>query len=554
MITTSEKEVESMEQKKTKRKLSEREKRFKRYLKKEELSLTDSIVSNCSDCIHFGDCRGMENSSIKLNKDSYAWKTGMRNVHCVKWRKLPDISNVLTNTNLISVIQKEFDVMGVVNEEKNRLIVFYVFIGPLLLEEPPGIIFLGSSSTGKSYLTNSSMVNFPEAYETVSYKDEEGRERLETHWKDDFGYIDFNEMTTASLYRIGLKNKYYFSNKLLILPELPQKPSEEQIRVQQLIRILISEGKVSKNLTLDGKPLLIELRGHPAFISADAELKADNQLMNRTLLLNPDEGFNQTKSILLKQGELEAKPWLQDTVMKTSHILSRIYPELQAYKVLNLWGPEVSNFMCDISQDPQLRRTNKLILKFIRLRTLLFQKQRPFVRRKEHMTEKFLLTSRDDVIETINLLSETIQQTLTRVMETALDYLDDIKNTKNDSFWMLVGETAHERYEPKEFTYSEFATFRKTHYKSVYAHLKSLVNSGLLILDNTKRPHRLKLNIERKSPENFLGFLRENLKQHFPEKELLEGVEYTSRSSSPEEVSPPISNEDRELLTEEGEV
>ncbi len=539
---------------KKRKKPSEDEKRFKKYLKKEGLTLEDSRVSNCPDCLRYGDCSGIIPSSIELKKRSKAWKTGMKNVHCLKWKMMIDIINILKDQKLLSIIQSEFDRMGIVNEEKNRLIVFYVFLGPKLVEEPPGIIFLGSSSSGKSHLTKSSMVNFPEAYETVYRKDEEGNERLTTIWKDEFGYIDVNEMTTASLYRIGLKNKNYFDNKTIHIPELPQKPTDEQVRVHQLFRILISEGKVSKNLTVDGQPLLIELRGNPAFISADAELKADNQLMNRTLLLNPDEGFTQTQSILLKQGELEAKPWLQDTLMKASHILKRIHPELYPFKVLNPWGPETSSFMCNISQDPQLRRTNKLVIKFIRLRTLLFQKQRPFVRRVGVKNERFLLVSREDVIETIELLSETIKQTLTRIMETALDYLEDIKNRNNDTFWKIINEDGIEMEVPKAFTYSDFASFRKTHYKSIYPHLKSLVNSGLLILNEKKRPHKLKLNVKRKTPENFLGFLKDNLELHFPPKELPEGLKYISRSSTQDGQDTPSSKEDRELSTNEGEI
>ncbi|MHA1170171.1 MAG: hypothetical protein ACTSRU_20275, partial [Candidatus Hodarchaeales archaeon] len=81
------------------------------------------------------------------------------------------------------------------------------------------------------------------------------------------------------------------------------------------------------------------------------------------------------------------------------------------------------------------------------------------------------------------------------------------------------------------FSYNDFAAFKKTHYKSVYPHLKSLVNTGLLEIDSSKRPHKLKLNIERKTPEDFLGFLRENLMTSFPEKTLPEYLIRTSRTT-----------------------
>ncbi len=453
-----------------------------------------------------------------------------------------DILAVLKDPLLVGIIQDEFNKLGVVNEEKNRLIVLYVFIGAKLLDEPIGVIFLGASSSGKSFLTKSCQINFPPGYETKTIKklkkigkDEKEVDTLFTDWKEGFGYVDVNEMTSASLHRIGIKQKSFFNNKVIIMPELPQKPSDDQIQVHQLFRILISEGKISKTLTIEGESVLIELEGHPAFISADANLKVDNQLMNRTLLLNPDEGFKQTKAILIEQGKLEEEPWLSQSVMKASAILSNIHPFLEKYEVVNLWGTDIGKFMSKLSHDPQLRRTNKLILKFVRLRTLLFQYQRDKVIHKENPDTNYLLATREDVIETMLLLSETIMQTLTKVMETALGFLKDIK--ENDQFWQIIEENYFERKIPREFTYTEFADFKKSTYKTVYPHLKSLVYSGLLILNDKSKPHKLQLNVDRKTAENFSLFLRENLERSFDEKSLPEPLINISVSSVQEGIA-----------------
>lgn len=528
---------------------------FLEYLIAAGLTLADPTVSHCPDCAyyHVDDlCPGITPSSLPLSEESHAYKQGADNQHCINWRLNP-IPEILYSQNLVEIIQREYNSLGVVKEKDNRLIVFYVFLGAKLLPEPVNIIFEGGSSSGKSWLVNASKINFPKAIETTWKTDDKGKKYLETFWKDGFGYVPLNDMTTASLYRIGMQNPDYFNNKVIIMGELPQKPSDEQVRVQQIIRQLISEGEVTKTMVIGDRSVAIALRGHPAFISCDATFEIDDQLMNRTLLLNPDEGRDQTKAILKKQGELSERPWLEDTIMKTSIIISQIHPLLEYYPVVNLWGTDVAKLLFTISKDQQLRRTFKQIDRMIKIRALLFQKQRESGYRKGHFDRKYLLATREDVIATIKLLAQTIQQTLTRVMGTALEFLKDVKNKKNKEFWKIEGEEENEHWKTKTFTYSDFASFKKTHYKSVYPHLKSLAYSGLLILDSSKRPHTLRLNLEAKTPENFLGFLRENLMVFFPEKELPEDLIISSRTSSNYGQDNPFCHENREVLAEKGE-
>ncbi|MHA2174193.1 MAG: hypothetical protein ACXABI_05155 [Candidatus Hodarchaeales archaeon] len=104
--------------------------------------------------------------------------------------------------------------------------------------------------------------------------------------------------------------------------------------------------------------------------------------------------------------------------------------------------------------------------------------------------------------------------------------------------------------EPMWFTYYDLSAFHKTHHKMVYRHLKSPVNSSLLIVDDSGIPHKLQLNTDRNSPQKFSGFLRENLKSYFSEKELLEGLVLTSRTSIQDGGYISSSNEDREMLKE----
>ena len=82
-------------------------------------------------------------------------------------------------------------------------------------------------------------------------------------------------------YTIGLSNKDYLDQKVIIIPELPQKPNEDTIAVHQVIRQLISEGRVAKNVVLEGKSVVVELEGYPAFIK---RFKRELNILTRKLL------------------------------------------------------------------------------------------------------------------------------------------------------------------------------------------------------------------------------------------------------------------------------
>ena len=457
-------------------------------------------------------------------KKEYNWQPPKQILSVEQKEVTPDLEKeilrILKDPELIKYLQKEFNKIGVVKESQNRLIIFYSFISALLLPEPVNVIFEGASSSGKSWVLKANRVNFPKGFKNQSFKGKDDKKTMQTEWLNGFGYVPLNDMTLASLYRIGLENPYFFNKKMIVWEEFPQKPSEEQVRVQQIIRILISEGEVNKNLTIDGRSLVIYLKGHPGFITCDASMEVEEQLLNRTLMLNPDESSTQSKAITEKQGLYAEKPWLSQTVMKASRILSNIYPFLKSYQVINPWGRNVSNLMCEISGDPQIRRTNKLVLRYIDLRVLLFQHQRDIVFHNDFPDKHYLLATREDVLETLILLESTIRQTITRVMASAIACLDDIKDETNEVFWKIKPQSIIEQWIPRKFTYKDFANFKKQTYKTAYRNLKSLVDADLLILDDKTRPHKLKLNLDTKSEEEFSGILRENLQSAIIPKEL----------------------------------
>lgn len=429
----------------------------------------------------------------------------------------------LKHPELIEIIQHQFDNIGIIKEKKNRLIIFLICLSAKLLKEPMGVILLGSSSAGKSWLIGWISINFPNGMETTWKTDPTGKKYMHTDFKKGFGYIKVNQVTEAALYRIALSNPAFFYNKIIIMEELPAKPSDEQIRVQQVFRMLISEGEVTKVLTIDGRPVAMTIRGHPAFVCCDATLKVDDQLMNRCFLLNPDESIEQNRGIVTEQGRLAIYPWEAEKVMNKNKLLSRIHNHLKHYQTVNRWGVKVAEFMLSRSDSQQLRRTNKLVLKMIEVYALLFQKQRQIVWRKQFPDRKYLEVTRDDVIETMMLLSEVIPQTLTRVLETALEYLGDIKDKNNLEFWDTSEEEhGHDTtWIPRGFTYGEFATFKNSHYNTVRSHLRSLVDIGALTLNTSKKPYKLELNLDMKTPEDLRTFTADILEDAFPKKKNL---------------------------------
>jgi hypothetical protein len=105
------------------------------------------------------------------------------------------------------------------------------------------------------------------------------------------------------------------------------------------------------------------------------------------------------------------------------------------------------------------------------------------------------MAEREDVIRALELVNKTILQTVERITPQALKYLEMLQDQDDSRFWRAkpIKGFDESKMIPRKFTYQQFADYLGLHRKSVYTHLKNLEINSYLILDDSKKPHKLQL-------------------------------------------------------------
>jgi predicted transcriptional regulator len=401
--------------------------------------------------------------------------------------------NIMYNPRLIEeVILSELQ-YDLVREEQNAQILFIIVLSAKLLEKPLGAVLLGASSSGKSQLMKAIEKHFPKGIETETLSN---RKLGELIFKSGFGIVNINDLTVASLCRISEQNPEFFNQKLLMMNELPEKPSDDQIQVQQILRQLISEGQYTRMITGDNRePVLLRLNGYPGFISADADQNVGEQLANRVLFLSPDESQAQTKRIQTFQGIRHSEPWRFQQNGKPSRALQVLIEKVDSITPFNLWNEEIVEHLHQrFGTKVQLRRLNDLVFRFIEVIALIRQYQRKRYRHQANGEASYLKIESEDIHLAFNLINPILEQTVSRVMKSGFLYLDMIKEyfppkitTSLDTDNTI--ETKIETW----FTRQELAKKTNISSNTLYPHLKKLVDAGYLLVDKKTKTHKYAL-------------------------------------------------------------
>jgi len=343
--------------------------------------------------------------------------------------------DLLENPKLLDVVLKELQ-NDLVREENNALILFVIVLSAKLLKEPLGAILLGASSSGKSQLMKAIEKHFPKGIgvKTVTEVKEKGNKTIvrdveRPDFKEGFGIVNINDLTVASLCRISEENRTFFKEKSIMVGELPQNATDNQKQVQQIIRQLISEGRYARLIVgEDRKNIYLELEGHPGFISADASQKIDEQLANRVFLLAPDESQIQSRRIQEFQGLRHAEPWRFNHNGNPSSSLQTLIEQIEPMTVFNPWDKEIVEHLHQrYGKKVQIRRLNELVFKFIDVITLIRQYRRKRYKHQADGNVSYLKVEREDIRFAFEILNPILEQTISRVMKSALLYLNMIR-------------------------------------------------------------------------------------------------------------------------------
>lgn len=250
---------------------------------------------------------------------------------------------------LLKNILKDFNKMGVVGEEDNKLLGLLAGVSRKL-DEPLAIIIQSSSAAGKTSLMDA-ILNFMPDEEVIRY----------------------SAMTGQSLFYMGNTNLKY---KILAIAE-----EEGARQVSYSLKILHSDKKLRIASTgkdpQTGKLITheYEVEGPVMIFMTTTAIDIDEELMNRCVVLSVDENREQTRAIHQIQRELQTIEGLIAKEEKQEII--KLHQNLQRLlKPIRVAIPQARNLTFK-DTSTRMRRDHMKYLTIIKAVTLLHQYQRP---------------------------------------------------------------------------------------------------------------------------------------------------------------------------------
>lgn len=255
---------------------------------------------------------------------------------------------LLESPDLMGRVLQDFDALGVVGEESNKLTGYLAAVSRLL-DRPLALLIQSASAAGKSSLMDAVLDFMPEE-----------------------DLVRYSAMTGQSLFYMGDKN---LSHKVLAIAE-----EEGAKQASYALKLLQSEGMVTMAST--GKDpatgMLMthdyEVEGPVMLFLTTTAIDLDEELLNRCLVLTVDESREQTRAIHTRQrsretlGSLLAKTERQ-TLITLHRNAQRL---LEPLAVVNPYADQLS-FRDDQTRS---RRDHLKYLTLIRAIALLHQFQR----------------------------------------------------------------------------------------------------------------------------------------------------------------------------------
>jgi len=292
---------------------------------------------------------------------------------------------LLKAPDLMTRILRDFEALGVVGEESNKLTGYLAAVSRLL-DRPLALLIQSASAAGKSSLMDAVLDLMPE--EDV---------------------IRYSAMSGQSLFYMGDKN---LSHKILAIAE-----EEGARQASYALKLLQSEGKVTMAST--GKDpqtgMLVThdytVEGPVGLFLTTTAIDLDEELLNRCLVLTVNESREQTRAIHALQRNRETLEGLlaksrRDELLTLHRNAQRL---LQPLAVVNPYADQLS-FRDDQTRS---RRDHVKYLTLIRSIALLHQFQRDV---KTHGALRYIEVTPSD----IELANELAQEVFSRTVDELL--------------------------------------------------------------------------------------------------------------------------------------
>lgn len=284
----------------------------------------------------------------KKREDVYnaQFKDVIPTTHSVTKNERSTAVHFLNASQLLDELDKCLVACGIVGEQHNRLLLFFVAIS-FKTDQPLHALIQSGTSTGKSHLLKVIERCLPQSF-------------------------------AFPITRLSDKAFYHFNSadvtgKCLFLNDLSGLGKEALFGLRELQseRTLIQALPQKSNYgVLQTKTKVIH--SHFSSISATTATQVYLDNSNRSILLHLDDSEQQTQLIIAHQNQLFADTHTQQLAEDTTHFLQNCISLLKPYKVVNPFAPA----LILPSKINYRRRTNFQLLSLIQVVTLFHQMQR----------------------------------------------------------------------------------------------------------------------------------------------------------------------------------
>jgi len=420
---------------------------------------------------------------------------------------------------------------NIVGEDDNVKLLILAFFS-LKLSEPfdrlMGVMIESSNSAGKSHFANEILKPMWELKANLELEEMTAGESSSTSTTYPSIILDFTRMTEAFLERRFQDQN--LDRKILFLQEAKDAPAH--------LHITLSEGKLRVGLVekVDGrfKPIEITCEGHPFLFLTTTNWSGSQDLVHRCIVINLDEGPEQTKKIIDSRTQIATK--------LSSRLASEKFAAGCVKMFRRLWEKTPENVIVVIPYlklvaeklksaeylDVKMRRDYNKLIALINASAVLFHKNRPvLVGEEDGLKVTVIVSTVEDLENVLPLVDSSMRQVLSPISEKERIVLQAMAENENEMGY---------------FTYSEL--FKLTKIPSSTLRLKvipDLESKGFVIVDRDGKTHRImrakkdySIPDLRIDPAEAEKLIREGLNEI-----LSRGYAFTNSQGSPETASIP---------------
>jgi DNA primase len=294
--------------------------------------------------------------------------------------------------NTLQTIEKT----GLVGEQKNGLLLFFLYLSRLM-DEPLHAIIFGKSGSGKTYLQTRVSECLPE-------------ESLRT----------ITSLTENTLYYSA---KGFWAHKVLLIEDLEGVynaflPLREFMSKQSITKLTTEKDAKGNNTQ---KALVVEGPICVSGATTQESIYEDNA--NRSFLLTVDESPNHLNEVMQYQRKLQAGLINEAGQQKAKQVLKNAQRLLRKIRVINPYAPQLEIPGCVFKK----LRTNIHYLKLIEIVTFYHQHQREI--KTDANGKPYILTTIEDIECANYLVKDTLLRKSDELSGELRNFFESLKNS-----------------------------------------------------------------------------------------------------------------------------